>query len=249
MTLWSRRFVRDSSKDAASDSRGGSDVRTVMVREREVVIDGTKDRWETLGPGWSFVRGAKAVLSLVQEGFVPADEPGEHRFHPLLPTVWDPAALAHPAVEVLVGEALLALPLERMPSAAGDALLVEAGPLVLLEWPVGFRFGEIFEARLGVPLAEEALSRVASTLASEKVRLPSELARLCALQKNAAALPALFTLVERGATFDGWMDVIDLAAEVGEKADGVTLKRLARGRVAADVREALLAVAKELERG
>jgi hypothetical protein len=230
MTLWSRRFSR------------GTKLREVTVREREVVLEGTKERWDTLGPGWSFVRGAKAVLGLVQEGFVPADAPGEHRFHPLLPVVWDPAQLSHPAVEVRVGEALLGPSLD-------DALLLDAGPLVLLEWPVGFRFGEIFEARLGSPVAEEALSRVASTLASEKVRLPSELARLCALQKNAAALPALLTSVERGATFDGWMDVIDLAAEVGEKSDAATLKRLARGRVAADVREALLAVAKELERG
>lgn len=233
MTLWSRRFSR------------GAELREVTVREREVALEGTKERWDTQGPGWAFVRGAQAVLGLVQEGFVPADAPGEHRFHPLLSVTWDPAELSHPAVEVRVGEALRDLP----PSDAADALLLDAGPLVLLEWPVGFRFGEIFEARLGSPLAEEALSRVASTLASEKVRLPSELARLCALQKNAAALPALLTLVERGATFDGWMDVIDLAAEVGEKSDAATLKRLARGRVAADVREALLAVAKELERG
>lgn len=234
--LWSRRMASSDSSE-----------RFVEVREREVTLSGSQpDVIATGGPGWSFVRGAQALLGWMREGYGPADVPGEHRFHPHLAVSWDPAETTHPAVEEKIGEALLALP-ENDPST--DALLIDAGPLVLLEWPVGFRFGQIFEDRVGVPSADRSLAIVAAALTHEKVRLPSELARLCAFQKNREALPSLFTLVERGATFDGWMDVIDLAAEVGDKADAATLKRLARGRVAGDVRQALLAVAKELERG
>lgn len=233
--LWSRRVSN------------GSEERVVEVDAQKVALIGGKPEViATGGPGWAFVRGAQALLGWVREGYAPIDAPAEHRFHPLLSVQWNPAETTQPAAEEKIGEALLALP-ENDPST--EALLIDAGPLVLLEWPVGFRFGQIFEDRVGLPVADRALAIVAAALTHEKARLPSELARLCAFQKNREALPSLLTLVERGATFDGWMDVIDLAAEVGDRADAATLKRLARGRVAGDVRQALLAVAKELERG
>lgn len=236
MTLWSRRYVRE-----------GWAPHTVEVDEREVRILGKKNEAHaTLGAGWSFVRAAHVILGWVKEGASPEDPPAQHRFHPQLPLTWDPSTTTHPEVEKKLGLALVALEPKGEHTAE---LLHAAGPLVLLEWPVGFRFAEIFEARLGVPAAERALTAVATELSQRKARLPAELARVCALQKNASALAPLLKLAEHGASVDGYFDLCDLAAEVGKKSDAAALERLSRGKVPSDVRDTLLAVARELKKG
>lgn len=230
--LWSRRFVRD-----------GEAPRAVTVQERVVHVDGPHggERIETTGAGWSFVRASQAIVGFIKDGWARDDGPGAHRFHPSLTVSWDPATTSHPAVEQQLGEALLA----REPDVATLAL---AAPLVLLEWPVGFRFGEVFEAHRGAS-SDAALADVARALESQKTaKLPKELARVCAVTENAQAIAPLLSLLARGASFDGWMDVIDLCAAVGDPVHAPTLKRLAKGRVAADVRDALLAVARQISR-
>lgn len=233
MTLWSRRYVR-----------AGWAPHTVEVDEREVRLLGKKaEQHPTLGAGWSFVRAAHAILGWVKEGARPEDLPAEHRFHPLLPLTWDPSRTTHPEVEAQLGRALVALD----PGPDTDALLLAAGPLLLLEWPVGFRFAEIFESRPGVAAASRAVTEVALELSRKKARLPAELARVAAVQNNAAALPPLLRLAEQGASVDGWFDLCELASEVGTRGDAAALERLSRSKVPSDVRDALLAIAKDLK--
>ena len=230
--LWSRRLAK-----------AGEAHRSVTAFDRAVHVDGPQggERIETPGAGWSFVRASQAIVGLIKDGWARDDGPALHRFDASLPVRWDPAVATHPAVEQLLGETLLA-------ADPGGATLELVAPLVLLEWPVGFRFGEVFEVHRSAH-AERALASVARTLVERKTaKLPLELARVCAVTENAEAVAPLLTLVERGAAFDGWMDVIDLCAVVGDPAHAPTLKRLAKGRVAADVRDALLAVARQLAR-
>jgi len=234
VTLWSRRYVR-----------AGGSPHTVEVDEREVRLLGKKNEvYPTLGAGWSFVRAANAILGWIKEGARPEDGPAEHRFHPLLPLTWDPSRTTHPEVEARLGRALVAL---DPASPDTDALLLASGPLVLLEWPVGFRFAEIFEARLDLPIAGRAITEVALELSRHKARLPAELARLAAVQQNAAALPSLLRLAEQGASVDGWFDLCELASEVGTRGEAAALERLSRNKVPSDVRDALLAIAKDLK--
>lgn len=230
--LWSRRLYR------------GESIQTIVVSDGQISIDtgGRTEVQTSRGPGWSFVLACRAMVSALREGWESADEPGEHRFHPALPITWDPAAITHPAAEGLIGEALAALD----PGDASNAtVLFDAAPLLLVQWPVGYRFAAIFERPSTV--GTSAIAEIAHTLAADPTaKLPMELTRVCAQTTNAEALPALLALVERGAPFDGWMDVIDLCAEVGDPQHAPTLKRLAKGRVALDIRQALLAVAREL---
>ncbi len=231
--LWSRALSRGEAR------------RVVTVETDRVIVetDGVLEITPTLGPGWSFVHAQRALTSALSEGWDRGDrDPAEHRFHPALPVTWDPSQITHPAVEARIGAALLALD----PNDAANAqLLTDAAPLLLVQWPVGFRFAAIFERPSEV--TERAIADIAQHLARDpRSKLPMELTRVCAQTVNADALPALLTLVERGAPFDGWMDVIDLCAEVGDPQHAPTLKRLAKGRVALDVRQALLSVAREL---
>jgi len=234
--LWSRRFSR------------GESLRVVRIEDAQVAIetDGEAEVHPSDGAGWSFVRAQKAMVSALSEGWESADAAGdqiaEHRFHPALPLTWNPASVSHPAAEALIGEGLLALDPE---DPANATLLTDAAPLLLVQWPVGFRFAAIFERPSAV--TERALTSLAQRLAEDaSTKLPMELTRVCTQTVNAASVGSLLTLVERGAPFDGWMDVIDLCAEVGDPQHAPTLKRLAKGRVAADIRQALLAVAREL---
>jgi hypothetical protein len=230
--LWSRRFVR------------GESIRVVRVDAAEVAIetDGKADVIATDGPGWSFVHAQRAMVKALDEGWDAADTASEHRFHERLAVTWDPTVVSHPAAEAMIGEALFSL---DPTDPANAAVLTDAAPLLLVQWPVGYRFGAIFERPS--PVTESALAAITQHLADDaSARLPMELTRVCTQTVNAAALSALLVLVERGAPFDGWMDVIDLCAEVGDPQHAPTLKRLAKGRVAADIRQALLAVAREL---
>lgn len=220
----------------------------MQIDAAEVAIetDGKTDIHPSAGAGWSFVRAQKAMVSALSEGWdaadVAGDETAEHRFHPALNVTWNPTSVSHPAAEARIGEGLLALDPE---DPANATLLVDAAPLLLVQWPVGFRFASIFERPSAA--TEQALAAIAKRLADDRAaKLPMELTRVCAQTVNAAALGPLLTLVERGAPFDGWMDVIDLCAEVGDPQYAATLKRLAKGRVAPDIRQALLAVAREL---
>lgn len=233
--LWSRRMIRDGAVPV-----------TIEVDEREVRRVAAKtEAHATLGAGWSFVRAAQLYVELFKDGARAEDPSAEHRFHPLLSVRWDPHTTSHPEVEQKVGEALLAV--DPRSEHAG-VLFGAAAPLVLLEWPVGFRFGAIFEAHVGVPAAERALVDVATELAKRKAKLPGELARLCLSNLSRAALAPLLSLAEQGASFEDWMVVAELASEIDDPAIAPTLERLARGKVDKDVKDTLLAVAAELKK-
>lgn len=147
--------------------------------------------------------------------------------------------LGRAEVERRLGDAL---------AEAGAPALPFATPLLLLDWPVGYRFAALFEARPRDRAARAAVAAAIAALDDRDLPAAGELLRIALVQRNAAALGAALALLPRARSFDLWMDVLELAHDIGGHAHAERLRALGRGRVPRDAREPLRELVRELSR-
>lgn len=152
------------------------------------------------------------------------------------------------SIELPLGRAELERRLGEALTGLGAQALAHAAPLLLLSWPVGYRFAALFEARPRDRGGRDAVARAIAAHPPSDAAAAAELLRVALVQRNAAALAPALALLPAVRSFDSWMDVLELADDVGDRRHVPMLRALARGRVPADAREPLGELTREIQR-
>lgn len=147
--------------------------------------------------------------------------------------------LSRPEVERRLGDAL---------ARFGAPALAHAVPLLLLGWPVAYRFAALFEVSPRDANAHRAVARAIARLDPGDIPSAGELFRIALVQRNTVALGPALALLPRVRSFDSWMDVLELADDVGDQRHLPALRALGHGRVPSDARQPLRELTREIAR-